>query len=105
MHLSDNYFLTKSNEVNKKCDDNVTYAGEPQATSAAGNEILGIFLVIFDKVDQKLKAEYISFIEISSAKSKIIMHALEKTLIKREIDFSITRFCCFGVTNLMPGKY
>ena len=41
IHSFDNYFLTKSNERIKKCDDIVIYADE--STSAARKEMLGIF--------------------------------------------------------------
>ena len=90
IHSLDNYFLTKSNERIKKCDDIVIYADE--STSAARKEMLGIFLAIFDEMDKKFKIDYVSLIEVSSTKSEIVMHATEKTLIERDIDISKTRF-------------
>ena len=90
IHSFDNYFLTKSNERIKKCDDIVIYADE--STSAARKEMLGIFLAIFDEMDKKFKIDYVSLIEVSSTKSEIVMHATEKTLIERDIDISKTRF-------------
>ena len=91
IHSLDNYFLTKSNERIKKCDDIVIYADK--STSAARKEMLGIFLAIFDEMDKKFKIEYASLIEVSSTKSE------------RDIDISKTRFCCLDGTNLMSGKY
>ena len=44
-------------------------------------------------------------IEVSSTKSEIVMHAIEKTLIERDIGISKTRFCCLDGTNSTPGKY
>ena len=91
IHSFNNYFLTKSNERIKKCDDIVIYADK--STSAARKEMLGIFLAIFDEMDKKFKIEYASLIEVSSTKSE------------RDIDISKTRFCCLDGTNLMSGKY
>ena len=103
IHSLDNYFLTKSNECINKCNDIVIYADE--STSVARKEMLGIFLATFDEMDKKFKIEYVSLIEVSSTESKIVVHAIEKTLIKRDIDISKTRFCCLDGTNLMFGKY
>ena len=103
IHSLDNYFLTKSNECINKCNDIVIYADE--STSVARKEMLGIFLATFDEMDKKFKIEYVSLIEVSSTESKIVVHAIEKTLIKRDIDISKTRFCCLDGTNLMSGKY
>ena len=47
--------------------------------------MLGISLAIFNKMDKKFKIEFVSLIEVSSTKSEIIMHAIEKTLIERDI--------------------
>ena len=48
-------------------------------------EMLDISLAIFNKMDKKFKIEFVSLIEVSSTKSEIIMHAIEKTLIERDI--------------------
>ena len=66
IHSLDNYFLTRSNEHIKKCDDVVIYTDK--STSAARKEILGIFLAIFDEMDKKIKIEYVTLIEVSSTK-------------------------------------
>ena len=66
---------------------------------------LVFFLAIFDRMDKKFKIEYITLIEVSSTKSEIVMHTIEKTLIERDIDISKTRFCSLDDTNAMPGKY
>ena len=63
IHSLDNYFLTKSSEHIKKCDDIVIYAEE--STPAARKEMVGIFLAIFDKMDKKFKIEYPSIVERS----------------------------------------
>ena len=103
IHSPDNYFVAKSNERIKKCDDTVLYADE--SMSVARKEMLGIFLAIFDEMKKKKKIEYITLIKVSSTKSGIVMHAMEKTLIERDIDISKTRFCCLDGTNSMSGKY
>ena len=54
--------------------------------------MLGIFLALFDQMVKKFKIEYVRLIKVSSTKSEIVMHAIEKTLIKRDIDISKTRF-------------
>ena len=56
-------------------------------------------------MDKKFKIEYISFIDVSSTKSEIAMHAIEKTLTERGIDISKTMFCCLDGTNSMSGKH
>ena len=103
IHSLDNYFLIKSNECIKKCNDIVIYADK--STSVARKEMLGIFLAIFDRMDKKFNIEYITLIEVSSTKSEIVMHTIEKTLIERDIDISKTRFCSLDGTNSMSGKY
>ena len=40
--------------------------------------MLGIFLAIFDEMDKKVKEEYVTLIEDSSAKSGIAIHAIER---------------------------
>ena len=54
--------------------------------------MLGIFLAIFDKTDKQFKVECITIIEVSSTKSEIVMHTIEKALIERDID--ICAFTC-----------
>ena len=54
--------------------------------------MLGIFLALFDKMVKKFKIEYVRLIKVSSTKSEIVMHAIEKTLIKRDINISKTKF-------------
>ena len=54
--------------------------------------MLGIFLALFDQMVKKFKIEYVRLIKVSSTKSEIVMHAIEKTLIKRDIDISKTKF-------------
>ena len=78
-HSLDNYFLTKSNEHVKKCNDIVIY--KDKSTSATRKEMLGIFLAIFDEMDKKFKVEYVTLIEVSSMKFEIFMHIIEGTLI------------------------
>ena len=53
IHSPDNYFVAKSNERIKKCDDTVLYADE--SMSVARKEMLGIFLAIFDEMKKKKK--------------------------------------------------
>ena len=54
--------------------------------------MLGIFLALFDQMVKKFKIEYVRLIKVSSTKSEIVMHAIEKTLIKRDINISKTKF-------------
>ena len=54
--------------------------------------MLGIFLALFDQMVNKFKIEYVRLIKVSSTKSEIVMHAIEKTLIKRDINISKTKF-------------
>ena len=56
-------------------------------------------------MDKQFKIEFVSLIEVSSTKSEIVMHAIEKTLIERDTDISKTRFCCLDDTNSISGKY
>ena len=102
IHSLDNYFLTKSNEHIEKCNDIVIYADK--STSVARKEMFGIFLAIFDKMDKKFKIEYLTLIKVSSMKSEIVMSTIEKTLIKRDIDISNTKFCCANGTNSMSAS-
>ena len=66
---------------------------------------MGGFFAIFDEMDKQFKIEFVSLIEVSSTKSEIVMHAIEKTLIERDTDISKTRFCCLDGTNSISGKY
>ena len=56
-------------------------------------------------MDKKFKVEYLMLIKVSSSKYEIVMQAIEKTLIKRDIDISKTRFCSLDATNSMSGRY
>ena len=87
----------------KKCKGIVIYTDEPM--SAIRKEMLGIFFSNINDMDQKFKVEYVTLIEVSSMKSEIVMHTIEKTLIERGIDFTKIRFCSLDGTNLVSGKY
>ena len=86
IHSLDDHFFRKSNERIKKYDDTIIYTDE--SVSSARKEMLGTFLAIFDKMDKKFKIECVTLIEVSSTKSEIVMHTIEKTLIERDIDIS-----------------
>ena len=64
-----------------------------------------IVLAIFDEMDIKFNIEYVTLIKVSSTKSEIVMHVIEKIVIERDIYISKTRFCCLDGTNSMSGKY
>ena len=56
-------------------------------------------------MDKKFKVEYVTLIKVSSSKYEIVMQAIEKTLIQRDIDISKTRFYSLDATNSMSGRY
>ena len=56
-------------------------------------------------MDKKFKVEYVTLIKVSSSKYEIVMQAIEKTLIQRDIDISKTRSYSLDATNSMSGRY
>ena len=75
--------------MNKK--DFTIYADE--STSAAGKEMLGIFIGTYYEQENDVAIDY----------CEIVMQVLEKTLLEKGIDLSNTRFSCLDGTNSMSS--
>ena len=86
----------------KNATDIAIYADE--STKAARKEMLGIFIGCFDETLKEFKMDYISLTEVSSTKSEVVLAAIERTFLEKDIDISKIRFTCLDGTNSMSGK-
>ena len=83
-HLQEKSILTIVNAV-----DLVIFADE--ATSAAGKEMMGLFLRSYDEEEKEFTLEFVSITSIASTKSEVLMDRVQEILLNNNTDISKTR--------------